>query len=154
MPCGPPGDPTTCNYDEICVKYTTDCRNSTSKSSPSKSSSSKKPISCPVYYRCEWRRKTCFLSLVPLLLKNQCFLAYWEVDLNIFSVKCTELYTLKANESCADVMKKFILPLEVFLGFNPKLDCEEAKEGSKVCVHGTVQPKSKPLCEYISLFEA
>eukprot|EP00210_Caulerpa_lentillifera_P007492 g7158.t1 len=123
VPCGPPGDPISCNYDEICIKYTTDCSNSTS----TKLSSNKPvtpPIKCPVYYRCEWR-------------------PYWEVDLEMFMVKCTEYYTLKANESCEDVMERFILPLKVFTGFNPKLKCTKVKLGMRVCVHGSIKSKSE-----------
>eukprot|EP00210_Caulerpa_lentillifera_P006287 g6006.t1 len=113
-----------CDYDEICIQYSSlDSKRSTPKSlSEQWSSSSDNSLK----YRCEWK-------------------PYWVVDLDMFSVNCTEYYTLKENETCGDAMTKFILPWRVFIGFNPKLKCKEAKEGDKVCVHAIVYP-IKPLC--------
>ena len=158
VPCGPADDPFPCAFDELCVTHQTNCIPSSaldlfdlhllhpgSKETDEEAADKEKAKNCTSAYSCEWRREIERDCRVQNCARSACAVAYWDLDLNLFSARCTEYYTLQKNQTCGDAMAKFFLPWKVFAGFNPEIDCKKAEEGDKVCVHAYVEPRSTPI---------
>jgi hypothetical protein len=53
------------------------------------------------------------------------------------ALSCSEVHGVKAGETCSSVAQAAGLTQDVFLGFNPNINCEKVFVGQWVCLAAT-----------------